>query len=46
MREAGGFAHDFFARDGLTRGNPILAGAPGLREFLESTLGDLMEPGI
>jgi myo-inositol-1(or 4)-monophosphatase len=46
VREAGGFTNDFFARDGLTRGNPILAGAPGLREFLESTLGDLMEPGI
>lgn len=46
VREAGGFTNDFFARDGLSRGNPILAGAPGLREFLEATLGDLMEPGI
>jgi hypothetical protein len=26
------------------RGNPILAGAPGVRGFLESTLADLMLP--
>jgi len=42
VREAGGFTNAFFAGDGLTRGNPILAGAPGVRDFLESTLGDLM----
>lgn len=42
VREAGGFTNAFFAGDGLTRGNAILAGAPGVRAFLESTLGDLM----
>lgn len=42
VREAGGFTNDFFAGEGLLRGNPILAGAPGVRGFLESTLGDLM----
>ena len=42
VREAGGFTNDFFAGDALMRGNAILAGAPGLRAFLEATLGDLM----
>ncbi|MCC7116211.1 MAG: inositol monophosphatase [Burkholderiales bacterium] len=42
VREAGGFTNDFFAGDALERGAPILAGAPGLRGFLETTLGDLM----
>lgn len=42
VREAGGFTNDFFAGDALANGNPILAGAPGVRSFLESTLGDLM----
>jgi myo-inositol-1(or 4)-monophosphatase len=44
VREAGGYTNDFFAGDGLMRGNPILACAPGVRGFLESTLGDLMVP--
>jgi len=43
VREAGGFTNDFFDRDALARGNPILAGAPGMRRFLEDTLGDLMQ---
>lgn len=42
VREAGGFTNDYFAGDALERGAPILAGAPGLRGFLEETLGDLM----
>ena len=42
VREAGGFTSDFFTGEALMRGNPILAGAPGMRGFLESTLGDLM----
>ena len=42
VREAGGFTNDFFSGDALKHGNPILAGAPGLRGFLESTLSDLM----
>jgi myo-inositol-1(or 4)-monophosphatase len=44
VREAGGFTNDFFAGDALRHGNAILAGAPGVRGFLESTLGDLMLP--
>lgn len=44
VREAGGFTNAFFAGEGLERGNAILAGAPGMRAFLESTLGDLMLP--
>jgi myo-inositol-1(or 4)-monophosphatase len=44
VREAGGFTNDFFAGgDRLKRGNAILAGAPGMRAFLEGTLGDLMQ---
>ena len=44
VREAGGFTNDFFAGEGrLARGNAILAGAPGMRSFLEQTLGDLMQ---
>ncbi|MCC6380189.1 MAG: inositol monophosphatase [Burkholderiales bacterium] len=44
VREAGGFTNAFFEGEGLVRGNPILAGAPGVRGFLESTLADLMLP--
>ena len=37
-------ARELVAGEGrLQRGNAILAGAPGLRGFLESTLGDLMD---
>ena len=44
VREAGGFTNDFFAGEGrLQRGNAILAGAPGLRGFLEDALGDLVQ---
>jgi len=44
VREAGGFTNDFFAGERrLERGNAILAGAPGMRAFLEDTLGDLMD---
>ena len=31
VAEAGGYVSDFLARDGLTKGNPLLACAPGLR---------------
>ena len=44
VREAGGFTNDLFAGgDRMKRGNAILAGAPGMRAFLEGTLGDLMQ---
>jgi len=32
VTEAGGWTNDFFAGDGLRRGNPMLAAAPGLRD--------------
>ena len=34
VREAGGFYSDFFAGDGLLKGNPIVAGATGIKEEL------------
>ena len=38
VREAGGYVSDFLAGDGLAKGNPILAAAPGLREALMSAV--------
>ena len=38
VREAGGYASDFLAGDGLTRGNPIIACAPGLKDALVSAV--------
>lgn len=38
VQEAGGLACDFLAQDGLTSGNPVLAGAPGVIEALSETL--------
>ncbi len=38
VQAAGGMVNDFFAGDGLDRGNVILAAAPGMREFLEQEL--------
>lgn len=38
VREAGGYVSDFLAGDGLAKGNPILASAPGLREALISAV--------
>ena len=39
VREAGGWANDFLAGDGLARGNPVLACIPGLREALVAATG-------
>jgi myo-inositol-1(or 4)-monophosphatase len=39
VSEAGGWVNDFFAGDGLRRGNPVLACAPGLRDALISVTG-------
>jgi myo-inositol-1(or 4)-monophosphatase len=36
VREAGGWTNDFFAGDGLRRGNAMLAAAPGLREEIQA----------
>ncbi len=38
VREAGGYASDFLAGDGLTKGNPIIACAPGLKDALVSAV--------
>ena len=39
VREAGGWVNDFLAEDGLTRGNPIIAVAPGLVEKFQMACG-------
>jgi myo-inositol-1(or 4)-monophosphatase len=39
VREAGGWTNDFLGGDGLQRGNPVLACAPGLREALVAATG-------
>ena len=39
VREAGGWTNDFLAGEGLARGNPVLACAPGLRETLVEATG-------
>lgn len=39
VREAGGWSSDFLAGDGLLRGNPVLACAPGLADGLRRLTG-------
>ncbi len=39
VREAGGWVNDFLEGDGLTRGNPIIAAAPGLVEKIQMVSG-------
>lgn len=39
VREAGGWTNDFLGGDGLMRGNPVLACAPGLKEALVAATG-------
>jgi myo-inositol-1(or 4)-monophosphatase len=39
VRAAGGYANDFFAGEGLHRGNSILAAAPGVAQQLKELLG-------
>ncbi len=39
VREAGGWATDFLAGDGLTQGGPIVACTPALREAIERAAG-------
>lgn len=38
VQEAGGLACDFLSQDGLTSGNPVLAGAPGVISQLSEAL--------
>ncbi len=39
VREAGGWTNEFLAGDGLTKGNPILACTPALRDRLTTATG-------
>ncbi|MBA5776045.1 inositol monophosphatase [Stappia sp. F7233] len=39
VAEAGGYVNDFLANDGITKGNPILACSPALRDFLREQSG-------
>ncbi len=39
VQEAGGWTNDFLAADGLVRGNPVLAAAPGVKDALIATTG-------
>lgn len=39
VREAGGWTSDFLAGDGLARGNPLAAAAPGLAEAMRRLTG-------
>jgi myo-inositol-1(or 4)-monophosphatase len=39
VREAGGWTNDFLAGNGLTRGNAVLACAPGLKDALVAATG-------
>jgi myo-inositol-1(or 4)-monophosphatase len=39
VREAGGWVNEFLADDGLTRGNPIIAVAPGLAQKFQVVCG-------
>jgi len=36
VSEAGGYVSDFLSGDGLARGNPLIASAPGVRDALIS----------
>ena len=39
VREAGGWVNDFLDGEGLTRGNPIIAAAPGIVEKIQTVSG-------
>ncbi len=39
VEEAGGWASDFLAGDGLQRGNPMIAAAPAVRDALLAATG-------
>ena len=39
VEEAGGRVNDFLAGDGLRRGNPILAAAPGVADAIAALAG-------
>lgn len=39
IEEAGGFVNDFFAGNGLTKGNPVLGCTPGLKDVMMRAVG-------
>lgn len=43
VEEAGGRSNNFLDGDGMTKGNPVLAAAPGLAEALSQTIGIPLE---
>jgi myo-inositol-1(or 4)-monophosphatase len=45
VREAGGWASDFLAEDGLAKGNAVLACTPGLRAILQKLTRPAVEAG-
>lgn len=44
VREAGGWANDFLANDGLVKGNPIVVCTPEIATRLQTAMGTLAEP--
>jgi myo-inositol-1(or 4)-monophosphatase len=44
VKEAGGRVNDFLAGDGLLRGNPIFASAPGIAEELARVVEVALPP--
>jgi myo-inositol-1(or 4)-monophosphatase len=44
VKEAGGRVNDFLAGDGLLKGNPIFASAPGIADELAALLGVSLRP--
>ena len=39
VEEAGGYVNDFLANDGMAKGNPVLAAAPGLAQAFVAATG-------
>jgi myo-inositol-1(or 4)-monophosphatase len=44
VEEAGGRVNDFLRGDGLVKGNPILAAAPGVAEALAAIVDEPLKP--
>jgi myo-inositol-1(or 4)-monophosphatase len=46
VKEAGGRVNDFLAGEGLLKGNPIFAAAPGIADELAKVVGISLPPLI
>lgn len=46
VTEAGGRINDFLAEEGLARGNPVFAAAPGVAEAMAQAVGIPLLPGV